>query len=84
MALKLTKNKAELSGIATVDEAEDLMRWLQKAPAGTVSLAKASHAHTAVIQALAAVPRTVATDFSDAFLAECLRQLTNPKLGNMQ
>ena len=75
MPLKLTKTKADLSEDVVVDDAEDLFRWLSTHPKGKVSVGRATHMHTAVIQALAAAQVGLSDRPSDAFLAECLRQL---------
>jgi len=54
MSLELTPERALLADVATVEDAEPLLQWLQEHPAGTVNLADCTHLHTACLQALLA------------------------------
>lgn len=79
MPLKATKTRMTLSGDVVVDDAETLYGWLAAHPKGSVTCDQVTHMHTAVLQALAALPRPVISPPTDPFLAECMRQLNLPK-----
>jgi hypothetical protein len=60
MPIEYKKQKAVFRGVATVEEAEILLEWLQNRPAAKVDLSACSHLHTANLQVLMAAKTQVA------------------------
>jgi hypothetical protein len=60
MAITYKKNVAQFDGVASVEEAEDLLEWIQKNPKGKVDLARCTHMHAADLQVLMAANIAVA------------------------
>jgi len=52
MPIEFKKNNAFLRDVVSVEEAEGLLEWLQKKPAGKVDLSDCSHLHAANLQVL--------------------------------
>lgn len=69
MGITYEDHIARFSDIATVEEAEGLLEWLERHPQAEVDLAHCVHMHTANLQVLMAVRPKIAvwpedTDFS--------------------
>ncbi len=60
MAIAYKKNVAVFEATVSVEEAEDLLQWLQKHPQGKADFATCTHVHAAVLQVLMAAPIAVA------------------------
>jgi hypothetical protein len=52
MPIEFKKNRAVFRDVASVEEAEGLLEWLQRKPSAKVDLACCSHLHTANLQVL--------------------------------
>ena len=60
MAIQYKKSKAVFDDVVRVDDAEDLLQWVQKNPAGKADLARCLHLHTATLQVLMAAHMHIA------------------------
>jgi hypothetical protein len=60
MPIVFKKNQAMFRDVVGVEEAEELLGWLQKKPTATVDLSACSHLHPANLQVLMAAKVTVA------------------------
>ena len=74
MAIQYKKNRAVFDDVVRVDDAEDLLAWLQKHPEGKVDLAQCLHLHTATLQVLMAAHRHIAAWPQDQELKAWLQQ----------
>jgi len=54
MAIIFKKNTAVFESTVSVEEAEDLLQWVQKHPNGKVDLSACTHMHAADLQVLMA------------------------------
>ena len=68
MPIDYKKNQAVFRDIATVEEAEGLLEWLQNKPAAKVDLGACTHLHPANLQVLMAASNRIAVWPSDANL----------------
>ncbi len=68
-----------LHGIVTVDEAEELLEWLQAHPAATADLAACTHLHPANLQVLMAAACRVSAWPADAGLRVWLETALSPQ-----
>lgn len=68
MPIEYKKNQALFRDIATVEEAEGLLEWLQNKPAAKVDLGACTHLHPANLQVLMAANSRIAVWPSDANL----------------
>jgi len=59
MPIEYRKSLALFRDVVTVEEAEPLLEWLQKKPAGRVDLADCTHLHAANLQVLMAAHASV-------------------------
>jgi hypothetical protein len=59
MGIEFQNNQAIFTAVASVEDAEILLEWLQKNPTATVNLSLCSHVHTANLQVLIAADITV-------------------------
>jgi len=75
MPLKPKKTVMQLEGRCSVEEAEELLQWLQNTPGGRVNLKRCEHLHAAVLQSLLAVRPGVSVGPDDAFLARWVMPL---------
>ncbi len=73
MAIEFRKNLALFRDVVSVEEAEPLLEWLQKKPAGRVDLADCTHLHAANLQVLMAACASVKAWPKDPFFADWLR-----------
>ena len=60
MSIESKKNAITLSGIVTVEEAENLLELLQKKPNAKLDLPACTHLHTANLQVLMAARPAIA------------------------
>ena len=74
MAIQYKKNRAVFDDVVRVDEAEDLLQWVQKNPDGKVDLANCLHLHAATLQVLMAAHRQIAAWPKDRELNTWLQQ----------
>ena len=79
MPIEYKKNQAVFRDIASVDEAEGLLEWLQKKPAARVDLAACTHLHPANLQVLMAAKSGVAVWPNDANLRSWLETALKSK-----
>ena len=68
MPIEYKKNEALFRDIASVDEAEGLLEWLQKKPNARVDLGACTHLHPANLQVLMAAKSRIAVWPNDANL----------------
>jgi hypothetical protein len=73
MAMQFKKKLVILSEVVGVEDAEQLLEWLQGQAAAQVDLAACTHLHPANIQVLLAAGTTVAAWPADADLARWLQ-----------
>lgn len=52
MTMKLMKRKATLSGVVTIEDADELLQWFQNKSYTEVDLADLTHLHSAPLQIL--------------------------------
>lgn len=71
MTIDYQETRAVLSGVCTVEDAEDLLGWLIKHPQCQVELSSAEHLHSAVVQTLMAMAPRLLGQPTDAFVAQC-------------
>ena len=69
MPLELHEETANLVGVITVDEVEQLVGWLRAAKRPKVALRRCNHLHTGALQALLLFRPKISSAPSDAFLA---------------
>ncbi len=61
MAITYKKNMAVLEGAVSVEDAEDLLAWLQKTPKARLDFSACTHLHAANLQVLMAARLPVAS-----------------------
>ena len=54
MSIEYTEELAHLSGAVSVEEAENLLQWIQQYPHGKADLSGCNHIHAAALQVLMA------------------------------
>jgi hypothetical protein len=69
LPLELHDETANLVGVVTVDEVEQLVGWLRSAKRPKVALRRCNHLHTAALQALLLFRPKISSAPNDAFLA---------------
>lgn len=74
MAIEYLEEHVCLTDYVTVEEADGLLAWLQKTPAGAVDLSGCSHLHAANLQVLMAARPPIKAWPDDAALAAWLRR----------
>ena len=79
MPIVYKKNQALFEGVATVEEAEGLLQWLQNKPHAAVHLGACSHLHPANLQVLMAAGNRVAAWPADAGLHSWLESALSVK-----
>jgi hypothetical protein len=60
MSIEYTENQAVFRDVASVEEAQDLLAWLQNKPAATVDLGACTHLHAINLQILMAAQNRIA------------------------
>lgn len=73
MAIEYKKNLATLSDAISIEDAENLLQWIQQTPKGKVNLSACSHMHAAILQVLMAARTPVVAWPNDSNLAIWLR-----------
>ena len=61
MSIEFTNDQAIFREVASVEEAESLLEWLQKTPDARIDLAACAHLHTANLQVLMAARSEIAS-----------------------
>ena len=79
MPIDYKKNQALFRDIASVEEAEGLLEWLQNKPAAKVDLAACTHLHPANLQVLMAAKSRITAWPTDANLRAWLETALKPK-----
>ena len=79
MPIEYKKNQALFRDIASVDEAEGLLEWLQNKPAAKVDLGACTHLHPANLQVLMAANSRIAVWPNDANLRAWLETALKSK-----
>lgn len=69
MTIEYGKTVAKLQGTCGVEEADELLQWLQANPRGKVNLKACEHLHAAVLQVLMALRPALSAEPDDPFLA---------------
>ena len=54
MSITYRKTSAVFESLVSVEDAEDLLQWIQKNPQGNVDLSDCTHLHAATLQVLMA------------------------------
>ena len=78
MPIDYKKNQLVFSGIVSVDDADNLLAWLQNKPSAKVDLAACSHLHPANLQVLMAADCRVSAWPADADLRAWLQTALSP------
>lgn len=73
MALEFQKKQVRFNGVVGVEEAENLLAWLQKKPGASADLSACEHLHPANLQVLMATATPVKAWPADPILA-CILQ----------
>lgn len=73
MAMRFEDKQAVLADIITVEEAENLLEWLQSHPGAPLDLSACTHLHAANLQVLMAANANIAAWPEDADLATWLK-----------
>ncbi len=73
MGIEYEKKSARLVGHISVEDAENLLEWLQSKPHGKLNLAACTHLHAANLQVLMAAQPHIAAWPQDAQLALWLK-----------
>jgi hypothetical protein len=81
MPIEFTTDQAIFRDIASVEEAESLLEWLQKTPRAKINLAACTHLHTANLQVLMAAQPEIASWPENIELRAWLEAALKPALG---
>jgi len=73
MPIRFEKNLARFCDVASGEEAEDLLEWLQKWPAAKADLSACSHMHPANLQVMLAAGTRVVAWPKDSLLSAWLK-----------
>lgn len=79
MPIEYKKNQAVFRDIASVEEAEGLLEWLQNKPAAKVDLGACTHLHPANLQVLIAANSRIAVWPNDVNLRAWLETALKSK-----
>lgn len=82
MAIELNDQTANLTESISVEEAENLMAWIQEHPGCEINLAQCEHLHASVLQVLMAFAPKVGQWPSDANLKQWLEAALQPTKEN--
>ena len=82
MAIELNEHTANLTESVSVEEAENLMAWIQEHPAHAVNLATCEHLHASVLQVLMVYAPKVEQWPNDANLKQWLQAALQPQKEN--
>ena len=81
MPIEFTTDQVIFRDVASVEEAEPLLEWLQKKPYAKIDLAACAHLHTANLQVLMAARPGIASWPADTELRAWLEAALKPALG---
>ncbi|MDD0812509.1 hypothetical protein PSQ20_19335 [Curvibacter sp. RS43] len=73
MGLEFQKKQVLLTGLVGVEEAENLLAWLQKKPGASADLSACEHLHPANLQVLMAARTPIKAWPADPLLASLLQ-----------
>lgn len=73
MAINYKKNSAQLIDFVSVEEAEQLLSWIQSHPKGSVDLTLCTHLHPANLQVLMAARVKVSKWPADSALSDWIK-----------
>ena len=79
MTMDYSGDIAVVAGVASVEDAEGLLQWLQSQPAPRVDLAACTHVHAACLQALMAAAPAISDWPADAETRAWLEAALQPK-----
>ena len=82
MAIEYKRNLVVLSDIVAVDDAENLLQWLQKKPGAKLDFSACTHVHPANLQVLMAADVHVSQWPNDASLAAWLKSALAGRIEN--
>lgn len=74
MTIRFEEERAVLADIVTVEEAENLLGWLQSHPGAPLDLSACTHLHAANLQVLMAANANITAWPEDAGLATWLKR----------
>jgi len=77
MPITYRKKSAIFDSLVTVEDAEDLLQWIQKNPQGKVDLSGCTHLHAANLQVLMATRIAIVALPKDAALKNWLTAALN-------
>ena len=81
MSIEFTTDQVIFRDVASVEEAEALLEWLQKTSNSTVDLAACTHLHTANLQVLMAARPAITSWPENIELRAWLEVALKPELG---
>jgi hypothetical protein len=81
MPIEFTTDRAIFRDVASVEEAESLLEWLQRTSNATVDLAACTHLHTANLQVLMAARPAIASWPENTELRAWLEAALKPAIG---
>lgn len=84
MTMRLDGEVIRLEGDCHVEQAEQLVVWLQQAPGRSVDISACRHLHSAVVQVLLSFAPRVAGTPSDPFLREFVAPNFHPLGGAIE
>jgi hypothetical protein len=80
MPITYKKNQALFADVVSVEEAEGLLEWLLKKPAGKVDLSGCTHLHPANLQVLMAAGCSIGALPRESGLAAWVASALEPKV----
>ena len=83
MPIEFTGDRVIFRDVASVEEAEPLLEWLQKAPDAKIDLAACVHLHTANLQVLMAARPGIASWPENTELRTWLETALKPAQGGL-
>jgi hypothetical protein len=81
MTIQYQQSVAHFENLCTVEEAEELLQWLQTHPQGKVNLKACTHLHASALQVLLAAQPQIIEWPEDLQLACWLKPLFNARSG---
>jgi hypothetical protein len=80
MAITFKKDRVVFTDVASGEDAESLLEWLQKHPKGKIDLSDCTHLQPANLQVLMAAQRTIYSMPKDKLLADWIDSALKPVL----
>lgn len=84
MGLEYQKKQVVFSGLVGVEEAENLLAWLQKKPQASVDLSACEHLHPANLQVLMAARSPIKAWPADPLLTLILQSALSAPLASVE